>query len=231
MAFEKARDWHTKLLKPFVDRMANVDPATLTWTSVLFAGGCCYLLATAGRDETGGIRLLGAFVLLFVAAELDALDGAVARAYGKVSKYGDWLDHTIDRIVDLALLIAIGSNVAWVSTPWLGWAAATMTLLGSYMGTQAQSVGLGRNYGGFSRADRLVTTFVGIALSSIMAFQESAGFNGDGTPLEIFEHIGLSGIMTDLNPMNAILLISLIGGIWTFLTRAMSSRKQLLDGE
>ena len=90
--------------------MANVDPATLTWISVLFAAGSCYLLATAGRDSDGGWRLIGAFALLFVAAELDALDGAVARAYEKVSKYGDWLDHTIDRLVDLSLLIAIRIN-------------------------------------------------------------------------------------------------------------------------
>ena len=54
MAFEKARTWHTKLLNPIVKRMSNVDPATLTWFSVLFAAGCCYLLATAGRDSDGG---------------------------------------------------------------------------------------------------------------------------------------------------------------------------------
>ena len=151
MAFEKARGAHTRMLKPIVNRMSNVDPSTLTWISVLFAGGCCYLIATAGRDADGGWRLIGAFAMLLVAGELDALDGAVARAYDKVSKYGDWLDHTIDRLVDLALLIAIGINTAWISVNWLGWAAATMTLLGSYMGTQAQSVGLGRNYGGFGR--------------------------------------------------------------------------------
>ena len=94
--------------------MANVDPATLTWISVLFAAGCCYLLATAGRDTDGGWRLIGAFALLFIAAELDALDGAVARAYDKVSKYGDWLDHTIDRLVarihDDAIAEAIERN-------------------------------------------------------------------------------------------------------------------------
>lgn len=224
MAFEKARESHTKMLKPIVDRMSKVDPATLTWISVLFAAGCCYLLATAGRDSNGGWRLIGAFVLLFVAAELDALDGAVARAYGKVSKYGDWLDHTIDRVVDLALLIAIGINVAWISVPWLGWAAATMTLLGSYMGTQAQSVGLGRNYGGFSRADRMVTTFGGIFIGAIMAFQ---GIEDVAIPAAIADVIGFDGI----NALSAILVISLAGGIWTFLTRAASSRKELLDGE
>jgi len=204
--------------------MGNVDPATLTWISVLFAAGACYLLATAGRDADGGWRMIGAFALLFVAAELDALDGAVARAYNKVSKYGDWLDHTIDRLVDLSLLIAIGINTAWISVHWLGWAAATMTLLGSYMGTQAQSVGLGRNYGGFSRADRLVTTFVGIFLGAIMAFQGTADF---AVPEAVANLVGMDGI----NALSAVLVISLLGGIWTFLTRASSSRKELLDGE
>ena len=204
--------------------MSKVDPATLTWISVLFAAGCCYLLATAGRDSNGGWRLIGAFALLFIAAELDALDGAVARAYDKVSKYGDWLDHTIDRLVDLSLLIAIGINTAWISVHWLGWAAATMTLLGSYMGTQAQSVGLGRNYGGFSRADRLVTTFVGIFLAAIMAFQ---GTSDIAVPDAISSLVGFGGI----NALSAVLVISLLGGIWTFLTRASSSRKELLDGE
>tara|TARA_B100001029_G_scaffold82134_1_gene67460 strand:+ start:761 stop:1375 length:615 start_codon:yes stop_codon:yes gene_type:complete len=204
--------------------MSNVDPATLTWISVLFAAGCCYLLATAGRDSDGGWRLIGAFALLFIAAELDALDGAVARAYDKVSKYGDWLDHTIDRLVDLSLLIAIGINTAWISVHWLGWAAATMTLLGSYMGTQAQSVGLGRNYGGFSRADRLVTTFVGIFLAAMMAFQ---GTSDIAVPDAISSLVGFDGI----NALSAVLVISLLGGIWTFLTRASTSRKELLDGE
>ncbi|MEE2759137.1 MAG: CDP-alcohol phosphatidyltransferase family protein [Candidatus Thermoplasmatota archaeon] len=224
MAFEKARGIHTKMLKPIVDRMSGVDPATLTWISVLFAAGSCYLLATATRDSEGAWRLIGAFALLLFAAELDALDGAVARAYDKVSKYGDWLDHTIDRLVDLSLLIAIGINTAWVSVHWLGWAAATMTLLGSYMGTQAQSVGLGRNYGGFSRADRLVTTFVGIAVAAFMSFNGNSDF---AIPSVIVDVVGFDGI----NPLNAVLLISLVGGIWTFLTRAMSSRRQLLDGE
>ena len=224
MAFEKARGAHTRMLKPIVDRMSNVDPSTLTWISVLFAAGCCYLIATAGRDSEGGWRLLGAFALLLVAAELDALDGAVARAYDKVSKYGDWLDHTIDRVVDLALLIAIGINTAWVGPTWLGWAAATMTLLGSYMGTQAQSVGLGRNYGGFGRADRLVTTFVGLILGAIMAFQGTADVV---IPDAIADLMGFNGI----NALSAVLLISLAGGIWTFLKRAMASRRELLDGE
>jgi archaetidylinositol phosphate synthase len=224
MAFEKARGAHTRMLKPIVDRMSNVDPSTLTWISVLFAAGCCYLIATAGRDTDGGWRLIGAFALLLIAAELDALDGAVARAYDKVSKYGDWLDHTIDRLVDIALLVAIGLNSEW-TVHWLGWAAATLTLLGSYMGTQAQSVGLGRNYGGFGRADRLVVTFVGLILGAIMAFNGIEDYGTVTLDTSLFYYdIGI-------NALSAVLIISLAGGIWTFLKRAIAARRELLSGE
>ena len=54
-----------------------------------------------------------------------------------------FLDHTIDRVVDVGLIIAIGYNAAFVIDPLAGWAAALLTLLGSYMGTQAQSGRLG----------------------------------------------------------------------------------------
>ena len=212
------------MLKPIVDRMSNVDPSTLTWISVLFAAGCCYLIATAGRDTDGGWRLIGAFALLLIAAELDALDGAVARAYDKVSKYGDWLDHTIDRLVDIALLVAIGLNSEW-TVHWLGWAAATLTLLGSYMGTQAQSVGLGRNYSGFGRADRLVVTFVGLILGAIMAFNGIEDYGTVTLDTSLFYYdIGI-------NALSAVLIISLAGGIWTFLKRAIAARRELLSGE
>ena len=127
MAFEKGRGLLTRIQQPVVNKMSGVDPAVLTWISVVFAGICCWLLATAGRDESGAWTLLGALVMLSIAAELDALDGAVARTHGKVSKYGDWLDHTIDRLVDLGILIAIGLNTAWIEVGWLGWAAATLT--------------------------------------------------------------------------------------------------------
>ena len=92
------------------------------------------------------------------------------------------------------------------------------------MGTQAQSVGLARNYGGFSRADRLVTTFVGLFLGAMMAFQGTLDVT---IPDAIAEFIKFDGI----NALSAVLVISLVGGIWTFLTRAASSRKQLLGGE
>lgn len=57
-----------------------------------------------------------------------------------------------------------------------------------------------------------------------MAFQ---GTEDLAIPEAIANLVGFDGI----NALSAVLMISLLGGIWTFLTRAASSRKQLLDGE
>ena len=104
----------------------------------------------------------------------------------------------------MAFILAIAHNSAWVVNPVWGWAAALSTLFGSYMGTQAQSVGLGRNYGGFGRADRIVVTLIGVFLAALQAF---------------FEFTDPNWLGIDWNPMILIIFISLLGGIYTFFSR------------
>ena len=223
MALEKLRSIWERTLNPIVESLSWMSPATITWIALpigILGGLSVYL---APEDNFGASMLLGGGLLITLAMALDGLDGPVARATGRVTRWGDYLDHTFDRLLDAVWIICISASV-FVDDIVLGLAAAWFTLLGSYMGTQAQSVGLGRNYGGFSRADRLVTTFVGIAIAAIMAFNGSPDFE---LPSAVSDLIGFGAI----NPLSAVLLISLVGGIWTFLTRAISSRRQLLDGE
>lgn len=212
MALESLRTRWEGLIRPIVSKMDGLDPCTLTWLTVPLAMGACWLLATAGRDQEGSLRLGGAALLVILASILDAMDGMVARMHGKVSRYGDYLDHTIDRVVDIAILLAIGLNSAWVPNAVWGWAAAMATILGSYMGTQAQSVGLGRNYGGFGRADRLVVTLVGIIVAAV---QVTIGWND---PV----WLGVAW-----NPLVLVVLISFVGGAWTFSSRFVSARSEL----
>jgi archaetidylinositol phosphate synthase len=108
-----------------------------------------------------GLPLFG---VLFVVLNsfLDVLDGALARHTGAASPIGDYLDHVFDRYADVFIITGIivygvqtwqAPVPAWV----IGLFAITGVLLSSYMGTQAQAVGLKRNYGGvLGRADRLV---------------------------------------------------------------------------
>jgi archaetidylinositol phosphate synthase len=92
-------------------------------------------------------------------AFFDALDGAVAREMKIQSLRGDFLDHAVDRYADIFIITGIfaGGMVPWQ----VGVFALTGVLMSSYLGTQAQAVGVGRYYGGLlGRADRLVLIMV-----------------------------------------------------------------------
>ena len=126
--FEKMRAKWTKAIHPLVLRMGDLDPSVLTWASLLLAIVAFYLLSGAGLDEAGAIAIMGGVVLILVAGVLDALDGALARHQGVDGPYGDFLDHTIDRVVDVGLLVALGMNVAVVSDRPSGLIAGQMSV-------------------------------------------------------------------------------------------------------
>ncbi len=125
------------------------------------------LFAAAAAGIAFGVgETLIAVVLVFLSAFFDAIDGAVARLTGIASPAGDYLDHVFDRYADIFIITGIFAwgTVAW-TCPVPAWAigvfALTGVLISSYLGTQAQAVGLKRNYGGIlGRADRLVLLIV-----------------------------------------------------------------------
>lgn len=224
--FEKMRDTWTKAIQPIVLKLGNLDPSVLTWTSLLVSLIGFYVLAIAGMNTTGALMIVVAVILVLIAGVFDALDGALARHQGTDGPYGDFLDHTIDRIVDVGLLVAIGMNASFVSNPDAGLIAGLLTLLGSYMGTQAQSVGLDRIYGGFSRADRMIVTLLGLLIAAMQAYTGGSGIDIISYN-EYLEYILLGN--TELNGMTAALAVSAWGGVYTFLVRFNSTRKQLLE--
>ena len=103
--------------------------------------------------------IAAAVVMVALNAGLDALDGALARAMNLQSPKGDFLDHVVDRYADIFIITGIigGGSAGWL----LGIFALTGVLMSSYLGTQAQAVGVGRFYGGvLGRADRLLLIMV-----------------------------------------------------------------------
>jgi archaetidylinositol phosphate synthase len=114
-----------------------------------------------------------AIVAVALNAFCDAMDGAVAREMKIQSMRGDFLDHAVDRYADIFIITGIfaGGIVPWQ----IGVFALTGVLMASYLGTQAQAVGVGRFYGGLlGRADRLVM----IILVGIIVLLFPAGFGG-----------------------------------------------------
>lgn len=108
--------------------------------------------------------------VLFVAinAVFDAIDGALARELKVASLRGDFIDHVSDRYADIVIITGIfaGGAASWE----IGVFALTGVLMSSYMGTQAQALGVGRYYGGvLGRADRLVLILLAGLLDLIVA--------------------------------------------------------------
>jgi archaetidylinositol phosphate synthase len=117
-------------------------------------------LASAAAGLLFYLRLeVWAIVAVALNAFCDAMDGAIAREQKIQSRRGDFLDHAVDRYADIFIITGIfaGGIVPWQ----IGVFALTGVLMASYLGTQAQAVGVGRYYGGLlGRADRLVLILV-----------------------------------------------------------------------
>ncbi|WP_338730313.1 CDP-alcohol phosphatidyltransferase family protein [Haladaptatus sp. DJG-WS-42] len=162
MMLDKFRPVADRLLAPFVTVAArlNLTPdsvSVVAFVLAVAAGGVYYL-----AGQTPSYYLVGA-VLVFLNGWLDLVDGALARELNVASRSGDLLDHVLDRYADI---VVIAGLMAGVGEYAIGFAAITGVLMTSYLGTQAQAVGLDRVYGGLvGRADRLAL----IGLTTVVA--------------------------------------------------------------
>jgi archaetidylinositol phosphate synthase len=160
MSLESLRPKIQWILTPISKAFSKLPITPNMWSVVSLV--CAFV---AGVFFALGQPLLGV-VFVVLNAFLDVLDGALARYSGIASPIGDYLDHVFDRYADVFIVTGI---IVWGVQTWhapvpswvIGIFAITGVLLSSYMGTQAQAVGLKRNYGGvLGRADRLVLLMV-----------------------------------------------------------------------
>jgi CDP-diacylglycerol--glycerol-3-phosphate 3-phosphatidyltransferase len=112
---------------------------------------------------------LGAF-LFVVGSILDILDGALARAGGKTTPFGAFLDSTTDRVGEAAMLGAIALVFHRYDHPValaLAFAGVAGSLLVSYTRARAEALGLKGDVGIGSRAERVVVITAGLVLAPI----------------------------------------------------------------
>ncbi|SDC86999.1 CDP-alcohol phosphatidyltransferase family protein [Natrinema hispanicum] len=153
MTLDKFRPYVSGALDPFVKGFDRVG-MTPNGVSVLAFG---MAVLAAGAFALGGLEdpvwYAVAAGLVFLNGWLDIVDGALAREQDVASAGGDLLDHVLDRYADI---VVIAGLAAGLENYLLGFAAVTGVVMTSYLGTQAQAVGLDRVYGGLvGRADRL----------------------------------------------------------------------------
>ena len=169
MVADDYRDLGTKILMPLakISPLGPMGISLLSLITALTAGYSFYV----GDLHSNKIYLLLGSLMVFLTAVFDALDGIVARERNLSSKRGDLVDHTLDRVADIIIVggIALGPLVDIT----VGFSSIIGILMLSYMGTQAQAVGAGREYAGLlGRADRLVVLAI---VPVIQYFDEGYG--------------------------------------------------------
>ncbi|HEU4671914.1 MAG TPA: CDP-alcohol phosphatidyltransferase family protein [Candidatus Limnocylindrales bacterium] len=141
---------------------AGISPNALTVAG--FAGVCVAALTAAFQ------WWLAAGVLLLAFGIFDLFDGAVARATGRVSAFGAFLDSTLDRTGENLVLAGIAVGCATAGFP-VGVALAALAMafasVVTYARARAEAVGLKGEVGIAPRPERLVLESAGLILTGV----------------------------------------------------------------
>jgi phosphatidylglycerophosphate synthase len=135
-------------------RPLNPDVMTVVGT---FVAGTAGLAFAEGALATGG-------VLLIVGGFFDLVDGVIARHFQIATRFGAFLDSSLDRVVDI--LAMLGLVVFFVRAEEIGWAGVcawilVATVLTSYAKARAELM-IERMPGGFlERGERIGLLAIG----------------------------------------------------------------------
>ena len=144
----------------------RVTPNALTASGVTLCAIAAILVAFEHRNQML-FYWVGAAV--FVAGSiLDILDGALARAGGKSTPFGAFLDSTTDRVSEGFMLAAIAYVFAYENKDVfvvVAVAAVAGSFLVSYTRARAEALGLKGDVGIGSRAERVVVITAGLVLA------------------------------------------------------------------
>ena len=223
MVLESYRHVLDDYFDPVARRFKDTHPNVFSVWSIIFAiaaglsFGFSGVLVPGGENHFYPFLLIVALLFVILNSIADTLDGRIARMHGKSSKLGDFMDHTMDRLSDVAILAGIALS-SYCNTIF-GFVSVISVLLASYMGTQSQAVGAGRNYRGImGRADRMVLLMILTPLQFVIPV--IWGVKG-WDPFGILGH--------EITPMELLLAVMLLGGALTFVQRWLETFRKLSE--
>lgn len=176
--FEHLRGPWKRIIAPIARGLVRIG---ISANGVTIIGAVGTVVVAIATGLTGW--LLPGAVVLAVLVAFDSLDGSVAALTGGGTQFGAFLDSTLDRIADWAVLAGViiylrRHEVLWASDPthhgpdvWaqIGMAAALFAIMTSfvtsYARARAEAEGFEAKNGIATRSDRLVIILVGMALT------------------------------------------------------------------
>ncbi len=154
-----------KLLNDIAGRLQTkgISPNQLTLSGLA-------LNFLVGWIFASGHLFLGAMTML-LAALGDLLDGPLARISGKTSKFGAFLDSTVDRYSDF--FIFGGMALYFANAAQAGWLVMTLGIMAgssvtSYAKARAENMIPDCSVGVFERAERIIALALGTLISPLL---------------------------------------------------------------
>ena len=139
-------------LDPLVGALARtgMTPNAITWLGFVLSAGAGALAAVGALPLAGWLSLL--------AGSLDMLDGALARATNRASRFGALLDSTLDRFSEA--VIFLGLFIYFIGQDQqqeliLIYATVVGSLMVSYARARAEGIGVPLKDGLFTRFERV----------------------------------------------------------------------------
>ncbi|MCH4208533.1 phosphatidylinositol phosphate synthase [Bifidobacterium sp.] len=178
--FEKLRGPFKKVLAPIARGLVRLG---LTADMVTVIGAVGTIIAAVITGVTGW--MVPGTLVLAVLVVFDSLDGSVAAITTGGTEFGAFLDSTLDRIADWAVLVAVMLFFELHSDWWYDAASETSpdyvryigigcalyavmtSFVTSYARARAESVGYEAKNGIATRSDRLVIILVGMFLTGL----------------------------------------------------------------
>ena len=157
------------LPRRFIDPVALAVARTGLTPNALTALGLVGSLAAAAL-VAGGYFLIGGLVVL-AAAALDLLDGAVARATGRVTAFGGVFDSVLDRLGEAAVLGGVlfhFSEGGHRQEVVLAFIAVVGSIMVSYVRARAEGAGLKLTDGIFTRPERVIVLGLGLMVDQML---------------------------------------------------------------
>jgi len=141
----------------------NISPDWVTYLGLVVTAGVATLTGF------GEIRWAG--VVYVFAALCDALDGTLARVSGKGSRFGAFLDSTIDRFEESMVFLGLIVHYSLLGRQWESpviLLATVGSLMVSYTRARAEAVGVACKEGLMTRPIRVTIMIAGMILNQVL---------------------------------------------------------------
>lgn len=160
MFTDAARKYFRFLYEPLAHffRATGLSPNVVTVIGFVLMVGVAIVLAR-GHLFWGGILIIG--VGLF-----DAVDGTLARMLGRTSRFGAFLDSTLDRFSEAVIFFGLFIHFSWQPRHELDliliYATVVGSLMVSYARARAEGIGIPLKDGWFTRFERIFLLVCGL---------------------------------------------------------------------